>query len=621
MKYLSKLSLKHTVISISVIFTFIITFIVASFSYYSFNSTLEKNLIQSTTLNLYLVGEGIAKDMTPIISLANWTINNTFLSEYLELSSDHALKKNDYKATSSSEAKLDYDDSKALLRAQSLVSWDRLKEEYHNTGSNVYISRIVIGNETDNYLHIAPISSFYAKNITEYIKSQAFFNQQLKSQTILWTGQNGSKLGTDESSMIIPIIRPVHHMYSQDVIGWSYIEVSNNVILDAFEQYNIPSDSRLFFTMGDITYQLLDNQMIPVTDFTLKSTIQNNISEDSYNIKTENGDSLKAVQVNTSINGWTITQTLSKAQQNQQQHIYFSMLILITFIVLFLGLGLTYILSKRINHPISQLLNKMQLVSTGDFSKDPSIEWENELGIIGKGINTLAEDVMKLMETRIEDEKVKSQLEYQILQNQINPHFLYNTLNSIKWMATIQNADGIAEMTTALSKLLRTVSKETSETHSLSSELELLDHYFTIQKYRYGGSIELNYQIDETSLMDCQVPFFSLQPIVENAIFHGIEPKGSHGNIVIHIYSNNDDPSTFCIEIKDDGIGMSKENIDEIYTQYIGNHNEFFKKIGISNVHQRIMHIFGDQYGITINSQIDIGTTMKISLPTVRSNS
>lgn len=112
-----------------------------------------------------------------------------------------------------------------------------------------------------------------------------------------------------------------------------------------------------------------------------------------------------------------------------------------------------------------------------------------------------------------------------MLQSQINPHFLYNTLNSIKWMATIQGANGISEMTTSLSRLLKSISKGTSLLIDIREELSLLENYFTIQSYRYGGTISMDIQVDEESLYNSEIIKFTLQPLVENAIFTGSSPK------------------------------------------------------------------------------------------------
>ena len=190
-----------------------------------------------------------------------------------------------------------------------------------------------------------------------------------------------------------------------------------------------------------------------------------------------------------------------------------------------------------IARPITALQSRIEAVGSGDFSADPAIEWDNELGDIGRGINKMSGNITALMDRRLEDEKQKQDLEYRMLQNQINPHFIYNTLNSIKWMATIQHAPGIAEMVTALSRLLKSVSKGNERLVPLYEEFALLNDYFTIQQYRYGGTITLDvsYIEDENLTHSCLIPRFTLQPLVENAIFHGIEPKGSAGEVTLRV--------------------------------------------------------------------------------------
>ena len=200
-----------------------------------------------------------------------------------------------------------------------------------------------------------------------------------------------------------------------------------------------------------------------------------------------------------------------------------------------------------------------------------------------------------------------------MLLSQINPHFLYNTLNSIKWMATIQNATGIAEMTTSLSRLMKSVSKDTNQIISIQQELDLLNNYFIIQNYRYGGTIRLDIHVTNEELYQCQIPKFTLQPMVENAIFHGIEPKGSVGRIIITIESLDD--YTMQITIEDNGIGISEDQISSILTTNDNSSSGLFKKIGVNNVNQRIKYAFGDNYGLQFQSKEGEYTIITILLP------
>jgi two-component system sensor histidine kinase YesM len=213
------------------------------------------------------------------------------------------------------------------------------------------------------------------------------------------------------------------------------------------------------------------------------------------------------------------------------------------------------------------------------------------------------------MEKRIDDEKKQRDLEYRMLQSQINPHFMYNTLNSIKWMAVMQHVSGIPEMITALSRLLQTLSKDQRKLVSLRDELTLLDDYLVIQKYRYGDSVRIEKYVENEALLDAPIPRFTLQPLVENAIFHGIEPKGG-GSIRVGVIMSTS--NTVLVSIRDDGVGMKGDLIAKING---GGSFGLFKKLGIYNVDKRLSYTFGEGYGLSIESEEGQYTNMTIKIP------
>jgi two-component system sensor histidine kinase YesM len=289
---------------------------------------------------------------------------------------------------------------------------------------------------------------------------------------------------------------------------------------------------------------------------------------------------------------------------------------MLVVIILAVGILLLLFFSHVFTEPVKKIHHQINEISNGNFDPDHSIEWDNELGDIGHYINKLGTDVNELMTKRIESECEKKDYEYKMLQSQINPHFMYNTLNSIKWMAVVQKADGIAEMTTAFSRLLKNISKGKDKIVSIDYELTLLNDYFTIQNYRYGGAISLEYLIEDEALRNNQILRFTLQPVIENAIFHGIEPKGNAGHISVHIYSQ--DEKNTQISITDDGIGMTPEVIESVLHDDSANSVSFFKNMGISSVNKMLQYTFGETYGIRIESEPGIYTTVHILLPKIQ---
>lgn len=159
----------------------------------------------------------------------------------------------------------------------------------------------------------------------------------------------------------------------------------------------------------------------------------------------------------------------------------------VVFLVSLMGIALFLYLNRLIVVPVAKLRGRIGRIAGGDFTDDPSIEWPNELGDVGRGVNQLSRDVQSLMARRVADGQERQSLECKMLQNQVNPHFIYNTLNSIRWMATLQGAVGIAEMTTAFARLLKRVSKGNRPLHTLREEFALLNDYCTVRQYRYGA--------------------------------------------------------------------------------------------------------------------------------------
>ncbi len=425
---------------------------------------------------------------------------------------------------------------------------------------------------------------------------------------------------TTKKVPMIPFVHPIGHPYKADEIGYIFTEMSPTVITGPIHNYLSQADSRFFFQINDYQYQYENNTLVSYSGQyeTIKDLSGIALSKDTKIQKVRSpGNSEEFFFMITrplGTDGWYVTECLDESELSKSIHqTFFLIVLLIVAASSLIGIVLSLFLSKTVNVPVQMLQTRMRRIENGDFERDPSTEWEHELGDIGKNINDLSENIHSLMNQRIEDERQKKDYEYKILQSQINPHFIYNTLNTIKWMATIQNAPGIAEMTTALSRLLKDISKGTTNLVDLNHEISLLNDYFTIQQYRYGGTITLNYHIEEEALTSCYILNFTLQPIVENAIFHGLGPKGSAGSIDIHIYQDKN--TDIHIDVTDDGVGMDPEVAAHLLDSEKTIEASFFQGIGISNVHKRLQYKFGNNYGLSVISEPGKYTTVSILLP------
>lgn len=589
--------------------TLLIAAVTVSICFVVFQSFLRRNQIQSAEYNLQVVSHNVSNDMDNITYFNKWCTSSTDIIQYLE------GFQNQVKMPSISSAK-------APLRSMALNAYNRLKEEFFKTSSSQYIIRAIVSPENCmNYLQVNDRAAASIPRAASTVQDLPYFHELVTAGQYVWMGLEDCLYPASDSSLCIPMARPVKNQYNTETVGWTYLAVSDRIFLDYLKAFPLEPDSLLYITIGTHSYQYKDGLFTEASpDYTAVREINKDVLNNSTTVRLiRMADNTTRRMISRPLwdQGWSISLVLSEQDYNAQNQMYLLLIGTIVIIIGLMGLMLAYILNRTISQPVNQIRDKIRLISEGDFSRDPSIEWKDELGVIGRGINQMSENVVSLMDRKVEDEKQKKDLEYRILQSQINPHFLYNTLNSIKWMATIQNAPGIAEMTTALARLMKNVSKGTDVRISLREELDLVRDYFLIQQYRYGGSISIAYEITDEALYHCQIHRFTLQPLVENALFHGIEPKGCAGKIVIRAEKAAVTGSrpALVISITDGGVGMSPETIRSVLSGEASPSADFFKQVGINNVDKRIKYSFGPEYGIRIESVVDEYTTMVITLP------
>jgi Predicted signal transduction protein with a C-terminal ATPase domain len=239
-------------------------------------------------------------------------------------------------------------------------------------------------------------------------------------------------------------------------------------------------------------------------------------------------------------------------------------------------------------------------------------------------MRTVLELFDKLLDKQNVIQLSTKQAEFLALQNQINPHFLYNTLEAIRGDALCAGLENIAEITEALSTFFRYTITETGNLVTLENELENVENYFTIQRYRFGEKLKMEIQLPEEKMdvLQLQIPKLTLQPIIENAIFHGLERKAEGGTIIIEVETTTD---KVLISIRDDGVGIPEEELDSINKKldhisvsYINEDKKKRESIALNNVCRRIKLLFGEEYGIHIFSIVEVGTDVRINIPIIK---
>lgn len=284
---------------------------------------------------------------------------------------------------------------------------------------------------------------------------------------------------------------------------------------------------------------------------------------------------------------------------------------IIVFVVLMIG---SLQVSVRTTTNIRRLKSMMMQVKDGNLSfPRTDIQSKDEIGELYRVFVSMVEELKRLLADIRISEKKKREAELTALQAQIRPHFLYNSLNTIKYLARLNGVPNIEEVSGSLIELMRGVLGNSNEFLTVREELDYISRYVSIVKYRYMEPIRIQTEVEDEALLDGMVLKLMLQPIVENAIIHGLGPSAQEGIVRIGVYRVHHD---LMIEVTDNGKGMTQEQMDQLLTDSgEGKVSSRFSGMGVRNVHERIVRMYGEPYGIRLSSELGRYTKVELRFP------
>ena len=567
------------------------TMFISLFQFYNSKKTLEQNMISNATGTINYIMDNIDKQLALAEQLSDWIFINKTLEKILTR---------------------DYTEQPSRLDSDMWTFWDIEDLQLRNSGIGKYVMSVLIEGNNSIDLRWGIDASYIDK---EKIQNDEWFQKQLDNNgKVYWYGIIENPASFTYENNVFPVVRPIIHSSLNTKIGWSLINFKESLISDVFKKFNTDTSKSIY---------VIDQRGVCVSS-TDRNLLGNDLSNQSQIQKIlDMGDGNFPIQINnektllvfhkSQHTGWIIVQELSYSFLDKQKNVLLKMTLMILLAVLLISSVMTVYLSFRITRPVSMLQKRLKQISDGNFTRDVTVEGDDELGTLGKGLNLMSSDINKLLDRLLEEESVKRRLEINMLQSQINPHFLYNTLNTIKWIAIIQKADGVRDAVSALGRLLRNTICDADEKITIKEEVEILKDYMYIQNLRYNGSVDVQYSFCDEDIQNHTILKLTLQPIVENAIFHGIEPKKAAGTIKI-TFSNGESNISICIE--DDGVGMTEEQIKDVLSGR--KHEEKLRGmsgVGVNNVSERLKLSYGKEYGINIESVVGEYTKVYITIP------
>ncbi|RXZ76731.1 sensor histidine kinase [Paenibacillaceae bacterium] len=420
--------------------------------------------------------------------------------------------------------------------------------------------------------------------------------------------------GGENTELVLTYVKPLRNLRTMETIGAIVINLDGNVILQAIDRIRLGRTGK-FFIINNKDQMMIDpgpeqwsQQILDSAQW--QQMRQMNRMEPEFELDIDG--TRYYVVTRLMKQDWMIVGGVPAAEvigdiQKIQHKIWMYAVILLLFASV-----ISWLFSRRITSPLKQLMKQMAQLEKSNFTVLTKVTSRDEVGQLSNKFNSMVKQIERLIQQVNMVESKKREAEMRALRHQINPHFLYNTLSTIRWMVKFKQYEGAYNGIAALVQLMEAGMEKKGPFISIEDELDLLDKYMTIQKFRYGPNLKLQITCDD-SLKAVQIPRMLLQPIVENAVFHGIAPKEDGGAIRISIAASTIREQTILITIEDDGVGIPEGRLASLLKPSDQPNSGMFG-IGLNHVHETLQLYYGPESGVTISSKPGQGSAIRLQL-------
>ena len=425
-------------------------------------------------------------------------------------------------------------------------------------------------------------------------------------------------VGAKELDQILPYMVDrisTAERYGQNCVWDSGYGPNSSFLFRCFNVSEAEKNLYLFIQIANANFQSLFNRYRLQNDqrFSLKGITNGfEVTEQGFYYQYyDNYSQLVHTQID--IDDWQLKTWSEKTAARIVTKEFWVEMITIFLVLILLIILLSVIISKQVTKPIKEMQKVARQYSLGAFDAKVSVHGKDEIAELGNVLNNMSSQLLELISSVTEKERQSNYLELQTLIYQINPHFLYNTLDSINMLARKNDDIQVALMVTNLSRLFRLSLNRGRDVITVREEMMQVTYYLKIQKFRFEEQLDWNINFDD-EILEYRMLKFIMQPLVENAIYHGIKSKNEYGKLTIRGYK---DKNMLIFVIKDTGKGMDEDTLTKLY-QRINEKKRDEKEnrgYGIWNVNQRIKLYYGEQYGLQIDSIVDKGTSIYIKIP------
>lgn len=419
-------------------------------------------------------------------------------------------------------------------------------------------------------------------------------------------------------TQVITMIATIKQKITHEVIGFIVIDLDESLLSRFTESFTIGQTGYFFIADQDGT-PLFYPQHGSLSSLQEQLTGTLTGQQNSF-VYREHGKPMFVIYTTSVQTGWKVVGIAPLQEMMKDAHDIRQLIIISVGLSIIFVIALYFFVTTRLTRPIRLLQNKMRLAASGYLEGKVQPTGMDEIADLGKSFNTMIEQIKLLLQQSIHKQGQIRKAELRTLQAQINPHFLYNTLDSIVWMAEAGKNKEVVQLVTAMSRFFRTSLSKGRDWITVRDELDHVRNYLFIQQTRYRDILDYDIQVD-AELLDIPILKMTLQPLVENALYHGIKNQRGKGRIVVtgHRITSHE----MVIKVHDNGAGIAKEQLQRIKKRLasrniIAEDDEELHGFGMFNVQQRIRLFYGDEYGLHLHSSESTGTTVEIHIPIQR---
>lgn len=585
--FLKNVSIKNKIFFSNVL---IIVITISAFAY--FTSIISKQAIinkasSNSTRELLLINKSIEK-------LAN------NVEDYIRiLSMDYRLQQQLEITSNSSFNSIEQIDSDKILS---------------KVISNIVSPATVVSAVSVMKLDNTPFNIGYADNsCISSVLTNDFIQHSANKKTPVWTNLFNLKYKYGGEENVFGIAKVIIDFDTGKRIGTAVMYLKESDIASVYMDDIINKDEKIFILDKDNKIISCQDKKDLYKDFNKNFNLGSYKLEDIINsskiINISGRQSLISEREFDKLN-WKIVSVVPLDQITTENEQITKFIIIIGGICLIIAFAASYLVADTITIPILKLVKVMKDIKNGNRNLRIEINSTDEMQLLGEGFNNLMDKVKDLMEEIYYEQKLKRENEFKLLQSQIKPHFLYNTLETIISFIKLNLEENAIKTTKALAGFYRMSLSKGNDIISIQDEVQLTNNYLSIQRLRYTEYMDYNISFEE-EILRYHIPKLTLQPIIENAIYHGLKQKEDKGMVSIKGYKQAE---AVIIEILDDGVGMEEAKINELINSTPKTNNVDF---GVSSVNLRLKLLYGDQYGLSIESTLNEYTKVIIKIPIV----